>query len=82
VNPPIYSKQAAKVLNTLNKPTKQRIRLGIEKIPNGDIKQLKGRTITTYRLRIGDWRILFSFVDSNTVLIEKIAPRGEVYKGV
>ena len=82
MNPPIYSKQATKVINSLDKPTKQRIREGIDKIPNGDIKQITGRKTTTYRLRIGDWRILFSYADSNTVLVEKIAPRGEVYKGV
>ncbi|MDR2902915.1 MAG: type II toxin-antitoxin system RelE/ParE family toxin [Clostridiales bacterium] len=82
MNPTIYSKQAAKVLNGLDRPTQQRIRQGVDKIPNGDIKQIKGRTITTYRLRIGNWRILFSYTDNNAVAVEKIAPRGEVYKGV
>ena len=82
MNPPIYSKQAVKVLNSLDKPAKHRIKQGIEKIPEGDIKQIQGRAITTYRLRIGGWRILFSYVDSDTISIEKIAPRGEVYKGV
>lgn len=82
MNPPVYSKKAAKVINGLDKPTKQRIREGIEGIPNGDIKQIKGRSITTYRLRVGDWRVLFSYSDNDTIIVEKIAPRGEVYKGV
>lgn len=34
-----------------------------------------------YRLRVGGWRIVFSFPDTNTILIEKIAPHGDVYKG-
>ena len=46
----------------------------------GDVKPLSG-SVRLYRLRVGDWRIVFSYPDGNTVVIEKIAPRGEVYKG-
>ena len=75
-----YSKAAAKYINTLDRPSKQRIRTGINGIPKGDIKPLSGSD-NLYRLRIGGWRIVFSYPDSNTVLIERIAPRGEAYKG-
>ena len=77
---PVYSKQAAKVLNGMDRPTQQRIRQGVGKIPDGDIKPLKGSD-GDYRLRIGDWRILFSYTDNDTVRVKKIAPRGEIYKG-
>ena len=77
----IFYKQAIKTLERMDAITKQRIILGISNIPAGDIKKLKGHT-ELYRLRIGDWRIVFSFPDSNTVLIEKVSPRGSVYKGV
>jgi mRNA interferase RelE/StbE len=53
----------------------------IEAIPSGDIKPLKGSD-GSFRLRVGDWRIIFSYVSEDIILIEKIAPRGEVYKGV
>ena len=76
-----YSKRSVKAIGTMDKTTKNRIKTAIELIPNGDIKPLKGSK-GSYRLRVGDWRILFSYVDNNTVLIEKIAPRGEIYKGV
>lgn len=76
-----YSKQSVKTINSMDKPTKLRIKTGIESLPEGDIKPLKGCK-GTYRLRVGDWRILFSYPDNNTILIEKIAPRGEAYKGV
>lgn len=76
-----YSKRAAKAIAGMDRPTKQRIRTAIEKIPEGDIKPLQGYP-GSYRLRVGDWRILFSFPASGVLLIEKIAPRGEVYKGV
>ena len=76
-----YSRASVKVINSMDTATKQRIKAGIEKIPKGDIKPLKG-SAGTYRLRIGDWRILFSYLEDYTILIEKIGPRGGVYKGV
>lgn len=74
-----YAKAAVKVINGMNRPTKQRIKAGIEKLPQGDIKPFKGSP-GTYRLRVGDWRILFSYPEDDTILIEKIGPRGGVYK--
>ncbi|MCL2500881.1 MAG: type II toxin-antitoxin system RelE/ParE family toxin [Defluviitaleaceae bacterium] len=78
---PLYSKQATKYINALDAGTQQRIRTAINKLPNGDTKLIKGRGIATYRLRVGDWRVLYSF-EGNNILIEKIAPRGDIYKGV
>jgi mRNA interferase RelE/StbE len=77
----VYYKQAIKALERTDAATRQKIKQGIEDIPKGDIKKLQGHT-ELYRLRIGDWRIVFSYPDSDTVLIEKISSRGDVYKGV
>ena len=76
-----FSKQAIKVISKMDKPTKQRIRVGIEELPAGDVKVLQG-VHGSFRLRIGNWRILFSYINENKILIEKIAPRGDAYKGV
>ncbi len=76
-----YSRAAVKVINGMDRPTKQRIKAAVEKIPAGDIKPYKGSP-GTYRLRVGDWRILFSYPEHDIILIEKIGPRGQVYKGV
>ena len=78
----IYSKQSAKAIDRMDNIIKQRIKAAIEQLPDGDTKQIKGRGITTYRLRVGGWRILYFFEDSGTIQIEKIAPRGGAYKGV
>ena len=75
-----FSKQAQKALERMDRTTKHRIRNGILAIPKGDIKSMRGYP-GTYRLRVGDWRILFSYPEENAVLIEKISPRGDVYKG-
>ena len=74
-----YSRQAVKVISRMDKITKQRIRQGILDIPKGDIKPLKGSE-GSYRLRLGNWRIIFSYIDKSKILVEKIAPRGQAYK--
>lgn len=76
----VYSKAAVKAIVTMDRKTKQWIKEAVESIPGGDIKPLRGSS-TLYRLRVGNWRIVFSYPDSETVLIDRIAPRGDVYKG-
>lgn len=75
-----YSKAAGKAIGEMDRPAKQRIKTAIEKLPDGDVKPLRGSK-GTYRLRVGDRRILFSYPADDTILIEKIGPRGEVYQG-
>ena len=48
-----YAKAAVKVINGMGRPTKLRIKDGIEKLPKCDIKPYKGSP-GTYRLRVGD----------------------------
>lgn len=77
----VYSKVAIKTLRTMDEKTRLRVKSGVDAIPAGDIKPLHG-TQNTYRLRIGDWRILFSYKDAGNVLVSKISPRGDAYKGM
>jgi mRNA interferase RelE/StbE len=77
----ILTKQATKQIEKLDKPTKQRIRNAISKIPLGDIKQLQGMKSILFRLRVGDFRIIFEMTVEN-IIIRCILPRGEVYKNI
>ena len=77
--PPEYSKQADKFLAGLDQKTEQRIKEKIEKIPEGDIVPYKGKA-GYFRLRVGDYRILFSWINSEQILIAVIDNRGQVYK--
>ena len=52
-----YSRQAVKAISGMDSTTKQRIKAAVEGLPDGDVKQLKGRDITTFRLRVGGWRV-------------------------
>jgi len=73
-----YSKQVIKFLNKHDSQTRLRIIKAIENLPLGDVKKLFG--FPYYRLRVGDYRIIF-LNNSNTVIeVIKIDNRGEVYK--
>lgn len=74
----LFSKSAKKSIERLDSSTKKRIRQGINELPCGDIKKLKKYKLL-YRLRIGDWRIIF-IMNENEIFIEDILPRGEAYK--
>lgn len=75
-----YAKAVSKTISSMDKREKQRIKKAIEGLPRGDVKPLRGSD-DLYRLRVGGWRIVFSRPDDYTILIEKVAPRGDVYKG-
>lgn len=72
------SKSAAKAIGRMDTVTKRRIRLGIENLPRGDVKKLQGY-LNAYRLRVGDWRILFD-MDVDSIRVTNILPRGDAYK--
>ena len=81
----LIKKQAKKVLQSLARTERNRI---VEKIkllgdhpsnPILDIKPLQGEPY--YRLRVGQWRIIFDKDDEVRIIaIEKIKPRGGAYK--
>jgi len=81
----LIKKEAKKTLQSLSRPDRNRI---TEKImllgenPDNqvlDIKPLQGQPY--YRLRVGQWRIIYDRQnDVKIIAIEKIAPRGGVYK--
>lgn len=76
----ITSKQFDKQLAKYDKKLKQRIANAIDKLPDGDVVQMKGNNIPPlHRLRVGDYRIIFMMEDDLISLI-KLDSRGDVYK--
>lgn len=78
----VYSKAANKALTRL--PTNERKRV-IAKVEQyaadpasqaSNVKKLQGRA--GYRLRVGDWRVIFD-EDDSVIDIEAIASRGSIY---
>lgn len=83
----IYTKSARKKIEKYDRPTKQRIRIGIEKLlndpPEGDIKVMEGYTDGRCRLRIGKYRIIYRFDNDGTIqilYILEVDSRGDIYK--
>lgn len=82
-----YAKSAVKVLEGLDKPTKDRIRAGIlgltEKPPKGDIKTMQGYYDGRQRLRIGKYRVVYRYgMDGEIEILHimEIGSRGDIYK--
>lgn len=82
-----YSKTAAKYINKLDRPTKQRIKVAIEGLtaepPQGDIKTLQGYTDGRKRLRVGKYRIIYNYLPNGEIevlCIIDVDSRGDIYK--
>lgn len=83
-----YSKSAQKTIKDMDAQLKSRIHLAINKLmlnpPEGDIKPMQGLEYEDcYRVRVGNYRIIYKFGVEDTLdilYIIKIGPRGDVYK--
>ena len=80
------STTASKELNKLESKTKERIKRKVREIladPSNskgrfDIKKLAGKKRTYYRLRVGDYRIIY-FLEDNVVKVVRVATRSDAY---
>ena len=82
----IWDREAKKALKKMDKSTADRIIAKVEQLSEDEsslaqnIKPLKGIE-NTFRLRVGDWRVIYCFEDDRLVLLVlKIGARGGVYK--
>ena len=86
-------RSAARVLRRLDKNLRRRIIEALDKLeenPDRDDLDIKPLTGTEgFRLRVGDWRILFDRetvqrqdqeAEQEVITVQVIRPRGEVYK--
>ncbi len=80
-----YTADAIKVLSRMDQVVARRIRSKILALalnptaPNNSVKKLVG--IEGYRLRIGDWRVIFTLKHQTlTVIVVRVGHRREVYK--
>ena len=80
-----FKKEAAKSLSRLPRNVAITIREKLEDIADNpyaehpNAKKLQGRE--GYRLRIGDWRVIYEIQNEQLViLVLRIAPRGEAYR--
>lgn len=79
----IYSKSSLKYLQKIQPKTQKTIINAINKIPTGDIKQMKGFNDSRKRLRVGKYRIIFRIDINNNIEIINVIDidsRGDIYK--
>lgn len=72
---------ARRDLKRLDRPVQRRILDALDRFVvsprTGDIRKLNS---VQWRLRVGDWRVRFSFDDENQVIVVlRILPRGRAY---
>jgi len=83
-----FSTIAEKKYKKLDKNTKARIKKALKELEHLDepifhrqVKPLTGELKGFYRLRVGDYRIIFSILrEEKIIAVVNIAPRGEAYK--
>jgi mRNA interferase RelE/StbE len=74
------SKLAEKAYVKAERKVQERFAKALDKVPDGDIKPLKG-TENKYRLRVGGYRLLFFYTAENEFVVYSIGSRGGIYKG-
>ena len=67
----IEQKQAIQILHALS---------DFSESGSGDVKKLVGDTLGRYRLRVGDWRILFRLEDTSLIRILSVENRKDAYR--
>ena len=78
-----FTRRAEKDLRRAGKPVAARIRRAVRRFARtgeGDVRKLFGAEGEA-RLRVGDWRVIFTVSSEGTVrvLVLRVRPRGEAY---
>lgn len=75
-----YAQSVLRQLEKMSPDVARRVQSKINRLTNdlaGDVKRLTNYS-PEFRLRVGDWRVLFNVVD-DTISIERIAHRSDAY---
>ena len=78
-----WTDRALKDVERLDRPLRHRIVAAIEAFATterGDLKRLQGDKSGIFRLRVGDWRVLFSSEAKGEMTVRRILPRSGAYR--
>ncbi len=79
-----YAKSVRKDISKIDKKHLEKIKNAIESLPEfpdvSNIKKLSAHPLADYRLRVGEYRVLFDVCrDEKVIFILKIGHRKEIY---
>jgi mRNA interferase RelE/StbE len=75
-----YLKDALALLKRISHDVSRRIVNKVERMRHGltgDVKRLKA-FVPNYRLRVGDWRVLFE-IEGNAIVVHEVKHRSQAY---
>ena len=78
-----WTDRARKDLARIDQKTRQRIAAGVETFAStgrGDVRRLQGKMGALYRLRVGEWRVIFSRERLLILLVLRVKARGGAYQ--
>lgn len=77
-----WTERALKDAGRLDRGTRQRIVSAVERLAEterGDIRYLQGNKSGLLRLRVGEWRVLFS-QEEGEIVVRRVLPRSGAYR--
>jgi len=76
-----WDARARKDFGGLDRSVAERVASAIERLGSGtgDVRRLEGIEPPLYRLRVGDWRVLFR-LQRDVILIVRVLPRDKAYR--
>lgn len=79
-----WSDHAQKDLKRLDRSLQKRIVEAVDRLTEsgqGDVRPLQGSRDKVHRLRVGDWRVLFTREGASLlILVLRVRPRGGAYQ--
>ncbi|MBK9167065.1 MAG: type II toxin-antitoxin system RelE/ParE family toxin [Bryobacterales bacterium] len=77
----VFASRARLDLDGLDKSSRLRVLASLQRlVENDNVKKLHGIDPPEFRLRVGEWRVRFSYPDPETVRVNRILNRKDAYR--
>jgi len=80
----IYTRRAFRDIRSLDHQARKRVKMALEKLrenPFESAQKLNNPAFGTYRLRIGDYRVIFDIEDEKLIIL-RVGHRKDIYRGI
>jgi mRNA-degrading endonuclease RelE of RelBE toxin-antitoxin system len=74
-----YAERARRDFGKLDPAMRKRVAAAVERLPLGDTRRLSATKPPTWRLRIGDWRVLYVKPEPDVILVVRVQHRSRAY---